>query len=38
MVMTGSDGGLESAANDGSAGLIINRYYNGVLVVREQVF
>ncbi len=38
MVMTGSDSGLESAANDGTAGLIIKRYYKGVLVVREQVF
>jgi len=38
MVMVDSNGGLESAANDGTAGLIIKRYYKGVLVVREQVF
>jgi len=38
MVMTGSDGSLESATIDGAAGLIIKRYYKGVLVVREQVF
>jgi len=38
MIMTGLDGVLESAANDGTAGLIIYRYYKGVLVAREQVF